>query len=109
MVEEAGEVLEAHILSSLTPSTQHLILIGDHLQLRPHIATYTLSMDSQSGDYYKLDRSLFERLGKIFNLFFMFIWTDRNYSHFFNLSGRGCYYVATNHPKKNENRNCRFN
>ncbi|PKC68583.1 hypothetical protein RhiirA1_534115 [Rhizophagus irregularis] len=62
IVEEAGEVLEAHILSSLTPSTQHLILIGDHLQLRPHIATYTLSVDSQPGEYYKLDRSLFERL-----------------------------------------------
>jgi len=26
--EEAGEVLEAHILSTLAPSTQHLILIG---------------------------------------------------------------------------------
>ncbi|CAI2170001.1 16549_t:CDS:10 [Funneliformis geosporum] len=63
VVEEAGEVLEAHILSSLTPSTQHLILIGDHLQLRPHIATYTLSVDSQPGKYFMLDRSLFERLG----------------------------------------------
>ncbi|PKC57188.1 hypothetical protein RhiirA1_446280 [Rhizophagus irregularis] len=41
--EEAGEVLEAHILCSLTPSTQHLILIGDHNQLRPHIATYSLN------------------------------------------------------------------
>jgi superfamily I DNA and/or RNA helicase len=61
--------LEAHILSSLTPSTQHLILIGDHLQLRPHIATYTLSVDSQPGEYFKLDRSLFERLGKIFFIF----------------------------------------
>ena len=38
--EEAGEILEAHILSALTPSTQHLILIGDHNQLRPNIATY---------------------------------------------------------------------
>lgn len=28
LCEEAGEVLEAHILSALTPSTQHLILIG---------------------------------------------------------------------------------
>ncbi|EXX71059.1 uncharacterized protein OCT59_017734 [Rhizophagus irregularis] len=60
--EEAGEVLEAHILSALTPSTQHLILIGDHNQLRPHIATYSLSMDSSSGKIYQLDKSLFERL-----------------------------------------------
>jgi hypothetical protein len=60
--EEAGEVLEAHILSALTPSTQHLILIGDHKQLRPHIATYSLSMDSSTGKNYQLDKSLFERL-----------------------------------------------
>ncbi|RGB37023.1 P-loop containing nucleoside triphosphate hydrolase protein [Rhizophagus diaphanus] len=60
--EEAGEVLEAHILSALTPSTQHLILIGDHNQLRPHIATYSLSMDSPVGNNYQLDKSLFERL-----------------------------------------------
>ncbi|RIA98473.1 hypothetical protein C1645_870713 [Glomus cerebriforme] len=60
--EEAGEVLEAHILSALTPSTQHLILIGDHNQLRPHIATHNLSMDSSIGMNYQLDKSLFERL-----------------------------------------------
>ncbi|PKY47020.1 P-loop containing nucleoside triphosphate hydrolase protein [Rhizophagus irregularis] len=60
--EEAGEVLEAHILGVLTPSIQHLILIGDHNQLRPHIATYSLSMDSLTGKIYQLDKSLFERL-----------------------------------------------
>ncbi|CAG8485643.1 8192_t:CDS:10 [Ambispora leptoticha] len=60
--EEAGEVLESHILSSLTPATQHLIMIGDHLQLRPHIATYYLDMDSDVGKNYQLNKSLFERL-----------------------------------------------
>ncbi|PKK66104.1 P-loop containing nucleoside triphosphate hydrolase protein, partial [Rhizophagus irregularis] len=60
--EEAGEVLEAHILSALTPSTQHLILIGDHNQLRPHVATYSLSIESYKGENYQLDKSLFERL-----------------------------------------------
>ncbi|CAG8518815.1 4362_t:CDS:10 [Funneliformis mosseae] len=60
--EEAGEVLEAHILSALTPLTQHLILIGDPNQLRPHVATYSLSMDSNQGKNYQLDKSLFERL-----------------------------------------------
>ncbi|GES78947.1 P-loop containing nucleoside triphosphate hydrolase protein [Rhizophagus clarus] len=64
LCEEAGEVLEAHILSALTPSTQHLILIGDHNQLRPHIATYDLSCDSKIGKKYALDESLFERLVK---------------------------------------------
>ncbi|KAG0361714.1 hypothetical protein BGZ54_008993, partial [Gamsiella multidivaricata] len=60
--EEAGEVLESHILTALSPSTQHLILIGDHKQLRPQIETYTLSSDSTVGKNYNLDQSLFERL-----------------------------------------------
>ncbi|RHZ48435.1 hypothetical protein Glove_551g8 [Diversispora epigaea] len=60
--EEAGEVLEAHILSSLTKSAQHLILIGDHNQLRPKISTYSLSNESTIGKDYKFDISLFERL-----------------------------------------------
>lgn len=40
MVEEAGQVLEAHILGSLVPSVEHLILIGDPLQLRPTLNNY---------------------------------------------------------------------
>ncbi|KAF9370074.1 hypothetical protein CPC16_003976, partial [Podila verticillata] len=60
--EEAGEVLESHILSALSSSTQHLILIGDHKQLRPQIETYNLSSDSPVGKKYNLDMSLFERL-----------------------------------------------
>ncbi|KAK0211877.1 hypothetical protein IW262DRAFT_1280087 [Armillaria fumosa] len=63
IVEEAGQVLEAHILSSLVPSVQHLICIGDPLQLRPTLANYSLSMDSEQGrKLYKFDRSLMERL-----------------------------------------------
>lgn len=63
--EEAGEVLESHILSALSSSTQHLILIGDHKQLRPQIETYNLSSDSPVGKKYNLDKSLFERLVKL--------------------------------------------
>ncbi|KXN89054.1 NFX1-type zinc finger-containing protein 1 [Leucoagaricus sp. SymC.cos] len=63
MVEEAGQVLEAHILASLVSSVHHLICIGDPRQLRPSLATYTLSMDSTTGnELYKFDRSLMERL-----------------------------------------------
>jgi hypothetical protein len=40
LVEEAGQVLEAHILGSLVPSVDHLILIGDPLQLRPTLNNY---------------------------------------------------------------------
>ncbi|KAG0018307.1 hypothetical protein BGZ82_000485 [Podila clonocystis] len=60
--EEAGQILESHILATLSPSTQHLILIGDHKQLRPQIETYNLSSDSPIGKKYNLDMSLFERL-----------------------------------------------
>jgi len=58
--EEAGEVLESHIVTSLSPGTQQLILIGDHQQLRPKLSEYTLSIDS--GHHHNLDLSLFERL-----------------------------------------------
>ena len=60
--EEAGEVLEAHSLVAILPSVQHAILIGDHQQLRPHIANYNLSIESKQGKKYALDESLFERL-----------------------------------------------
>ncbi|KAG0019054.1 hypothetical protein BGZ82_000269 [Podila clonocystis] len=60
--EEAGEILEAHILSVLSPSTQHLILIGNHKHFRPHINKYNLSSDTPIGKKYNLDMSLFERL-----------------------------------------------
>ncbi|KAH9900363.1 hypothetical protein F4778DRAFT_791649 [Xylariomycetidae sp. FL2044] len=61
--EEAGEVLEAHLLTSLLPSVEHAILIGDHEQLRPQIANYDLqSSNPHGGAQYSLDVSLFERL-----------------------------------------------
>lgn len=62
LCEEAGEVLEAHMLTSLLPSVEHIILIGDHQQLRPQIQNYALSRESNVGQQYSLDISLFERL-----------------------------------------------
>ena len=56
IMEEAAEVLEGHVLATLTQHTQHLILIGDHKQLRPKTNDYILARN------YKLDVSLFERL-----------------------------------------------
>jgi hypothetical protein len=44
IIEEAGEVLEAHVLSALQPeATKHLIMIGDHQQLRPKVESYQLT------------------------------------------------------------------
>ncbi|KAH1408554.1 hypothetical protein KXV95_005883 [Aspergillus fumigatus] len=63
MCEEAGEVLEAHLLTALLPSVEHAILIGDHLQLRPQVQNYELSRENpRGGEKYSLDVSLFERL-----------------------------------------------
>ncbi|KAI4852697.1 hypothetical protein E4T44_01320 [Aureobasidium sp. EXF-8845] len=62
LCEEAGEVLEAHLLTALLPSIEHTILIGDHLQLRPRVTCYDLSQESFRGQQHALDTSLFERL-----------------------------------------------
>ena len=60
--EEAGEVLEAHSLTTLLPSIEHAILIGDHRQLRPKIQNWDLNSENPRGEQYSLDVSLFERL-----------------------------------------------
>lgn len=60
IVEEAGEIVEAHVIAALNPSVKHLILIGDHKQLRPKVNSYNLSIETGQG--YNLDVSLFERL-----------------------------------------------
>ncbi|KAJ5792863.1 uncharacterized protein N7503_008841 [Penicillium pulvis] len=63
LCEEAGEVLESHLLTALLPKLEHLILIGDHQQLPPHVQNYDLSRENQNGgSQYSLDVSLFERL-----------------------------------------------
>ncbi|GAM37931.1 hypothetical protein TCE0_033r08269 [Talaromyces pinophilus] len=63
LCEEAGEVLEPHLLTALLPSVEHAILIGDHYQLRPQVQNYELSRENRNGgERYSLDVSLFERL-----------------------------------------------
>ncbi|CUA77040.1 NFX1-type zinc finger-containing protein 1 [Homo sapiens] [Rhizoctonia solani] len=63
IVEEAGQVLEAHILASLVGTVEHMILIGDPLQLRPNINSYKLATENpKTGKIYKFDQSLMERL-----------------------------------------------
>ncbi|XP_075068955.1 NFX1-type zinc finger-containing protein 1-like isoform X2 [Mixophyes fleayi] len=56
IVEEAAEVLEAHIITALSSRCQHLILIGDHQQLRPSTTVYELAKN------FNLEVSMFERL-----------------------------------------------
>ena len=56
IIEEAAEVMEAHIITSLSRDTKHTILIGDHKQLRPKATVYELAQK------YNLEISLFERM-----------------------------------------------
>ena len=56
IIEEAAEVLEAHVITSITDGAEHLILIGDHKQLRPNTSVYDLARR------YNLQLSLFERM-----------------------------------------------
>lgn len=60
LVEEAGEILESHILTALTQSVKQLVLIGDHKQLRPKVNNYNLTVEK--GEGFDLNRSLFERM-----------------------------------------------
>ena len=55
IIEEAAEVLEADIAAMLSMQPDQLVLIGDHMQLRPKPATYELQR------YHSLDVSMFER------------------------------------------------
>ena len=56
VIEEAAEVMESHIITSLSHNTKHTILIGDHKQLRPKATVYELAHK------YNLEVSLFERM-----------------------------------------------
>ena len=60
IVEEAGEILESHVLANIGKSCEQLIMIGDHKQLRPKIDNYRLAVESKNG--FDLNSSLFERL-----------------------------------------------
>lgn len=62
VVEEAAEVMAAHVLACLTQRTQQLVPIGDHKQLRPKAQVHELTVASGRG--YNLDVSLFEALAK---------------------------------------------
>lgn len=60
LVEEAAETLEAPITAACVPSLDHLILVGDHQQLRPHCQVHKFEDEP-----YYFNLSLFERM--VFN------------------------------------------
>ncbi|CAC5378330.1 unnamed protein product [Mytilus coruscus] len=56
IIEEAAEVPETHIVTAINPTCEHLILIGDHKQLKPKPAVRELATR------FSLSISLFERM-----------------------------------------------
>ncbi|KAG5677771.1 hypothetical protein PVAND_007502 [Polypedilum vanderplanki] len=58
IVEEASELLESHTIVALTKEAKHIIMIGDHHQLRPQTNSYDLRR------HFDFNISLFERLIK---------------------------------------------
>ena len=56
IIEEAAEVLESHVAALLTKNTKHLIMIGDHKQLKPKPYNYEIERK------FHFDVSMFERL-----------------------------------------------
>lgn len=56
IIEEASEVLESHVLAALTRETKHVIMIGDHKQLKPQVSSHELAKN------FNFNVSLFERL-----------------------------------------------
>ncbi len=57
LIEEAAETLEGPVIAACLSSLEHLILVGDHQQLRPHCHVKELE-----GAPYNLNMSLFERM-----------------------------------------------
>ena len=57
LIEEAAETLEAYVAAACVESLEHLILVGDHQQLRGHC-----NHPDFEGDPVHFDMSMFERL-----------------------------------------------
>jgi hypothetical protein len=49
IAEEAGEILESHVLTAMSEKTKQLVLIGDHKQLRPKINNFELTVEKGNG------------------------------------------------------------
>nr|XP_056700934.1 NFX1-type zinc finger-containing protein 1 [Euleptes europaea] len=92
LVEEAAEVLEAHTITTLSKACQHLILIGDHQQLRPSANVYDLAKN------FNLEVSLFERLVKVGLPFVRLDFQHRMRPEIARLLTPHIYQELANHP-----------
>ncbi|NXY89124.1 ZNFX1 protein, partial [Alcedo cyanopectus] len=92
IIEEAAEVLEAHTITILSKACQHLILIGDHQQLRPSANVYDLAKN------FNLEISLFERLLKADFPFVRLKYQHRMRPEIAQLISPHIYQDLENHP-----------
>uniref|UniRef100_A0A8C0BC21 Zinc finger NFX1-type containing 1 n=1 Tax=Buteo japonicus TaxID=224669 RepID=A0A8C0BC21_9AVES len=92
IIEEAAEVLEAHTITTLSKACQHLILIGDHQQLRPSANVYDLAKN------FNLEVSLFERLVKVNFPFVRLKYQHRMCPEIAQLLSPHIYQELENHP-----------
>ncbi|KAM6248804.1 NFX1-type zinc finger-containing protein 1 isoform 1-T1 [Porphyrio hochstetteri] len=92
IVEEAAEVLEAHTITTLSKACQHLILIGDHQQLRPSANVFDLAKN------FNLEVSLFERLVKVNFPFVRLKYQHRMRPEIARLLSPHIYQDLQNHP-----------
>uniref|UniRef100_A0A8D0HDW3 RZ-type domain-containing protein n=1 Tax=Sphenodon punctatus TaxID=8508 RepID=A0A8D0HDW3_SPHPU len=92
IVEEAAEVLEAHTITTLSSACHHLILIGDHQQLRPSATVYELAKN------FNLEVSLFERLVKVGLPFVRLNYQHRMRPEIAQLLTPHIYQELENHP-----------
>ena len=96
IIEEASELTEPITVAALVPSIQHLIKIGDPLQLRPHVNLRILSTEYDVR--YRLDESLFERMmHKI--PYSKLNMQRRAHPEIADLLRAGCYPFLVDHPK----------
>jgi helicase required for RNAi-mediated heterochromatin assembly 1 len=59
LMEEAAEIREGDTIAGILPSIEHVVLLGDHQQLQPHVTMAELSREP-----YRINISMFERLIK---------------------------------------------
>lgn len=62
ILEEAGQIPESHSATSILSGVQHVIMIGDHLQLRTHTNLAELTSGNCNGKTFALDLSVLERM-----------------------------------------------
>lgn len=98
-MEEAAEILEAHVVCSMTSHCQHAILIGDHKQLRPKASVYKLGKD------FNLNISLFERMVNVRDDCAQLAHQHRMRPQFAKLLTPSIYETLYNHDSVNERQN----